>query len=276
MPRESNITERLLHEPLVHFLVLAALLFLLEAAFSGARKETIIVDQQTIDYLIQQREDLELRKLNPDERHDTIATFVEDEILYREAYRRGLDKGDSRMRRNLILKMRGLLVGDVEAPTEDELRAFFEENRERFATPATWSLEQVYFSDPGQVPPGLRDELRAGSDPKKVGESVLSMGTELPRRSQREIAGTFGAQAARAIVEIEDDRWHGPFESPRGVHFVRVVSREAPRKANFENVKSYLEGEWILAQSRKVIEQEIDRLRDDYDVIINDAGEPTR
>ncbi len=276
MSRESSITERLLHEPLIHFLVLATLLFLLEAAFSGARQETIVVDQQTIDYLIQRREDLELRKLNPDERHETIATFVEDEILYREAYRRGLDKGDSRMRRNLILKMRGLLVGDVEAPTEGELRAFFEENRERFATPATWSLEQVYFSDPGQVPPGLRDELRAGLDPKKVGESVLSMGTELPRRSQREIAGTFGAQAARGIVEIKDDRWHGPFESPRGAHFVRVVSREAPRKASFENVKSYLEGEWVLAQSRKVIEREIDRLRDNYDVIIDDARELTR
>ncbi len=275
MPRESSITNRLLHEPLVHFLVLAALLFLLEAAFSGARQETIIVDQQTIDYLIQQREDLELRKLNPDERRETIATFVEDEILYREAYRRGLDKGDSRMRRNLILKMRGLLVGDVEAPTKEELWAFFEENRGRFASPATWSLEQVYFSDPGQVPPGLLDELRAGLDPKKVGESMLSMGNKLPRRSQREIAGSFGAEVARAILELKDEQWHGPFESPRGVHFVRIVSREPAREASFENIRSYVEGEWMLAQSRKAVEQEIDRLRDDYDVIIDDAGEPT-
>ena len=45
MPRKSSITDRLLREPLFHFVVLAALLFLLEAAFSGIRKETIIVDE---------------------------------------------------------------------------------------------------------------------------------------------------------------------------------------------------------------------------------------
>ncbi len=276
MPRESSITNQLLHEPLVHFLVLAALLFLLEAVFSGVRKETIVVDQQTIDYLIQQREELQLREVDPDERRETIATFVEEEILYREAYRRGLDKGDSRMRRNLILKMRGLLVGDVAAPTEEELRTFFEENRERFASPATWSLEQVYLSDPRQVPPGLREALRAGLDPKSVGESLLSVGNKLPRRSQREIAGTFGAEVARAILALEDDQWQGPFESPRGVHFIRVVGREPVREASFESVMSYVEGEWVLAQSRKAIVQEIDRLRNDYDFIIDDAAERTR
>jgi hypothetical protein len=38
----------------------------------------------------------------------------------------------------------------------------------------------------------------------------------------------------------------------------------------------YLEDEWTIAQSRKLIEQEVDRLRDDYDVIREDAGETTR
>jgi hypothetical protein len=276
MPSESSITDRLLHEPLVHFLVLAVLLFALEAAFSGARKETIFVDQQTIAYLIQQREDLELRKLSSNERQETIATFVEDEIFYREAYRRGLDRGDSRMRRNLILKMRGLVVGDVEAPSEEALRAFFEKNRVRFASPATWSLEHVYFSDPGQVTSRLLEELRAGLDPTKVGETMLSMGNKLPRRTQREIAVTFGAEVARAILEFEDDQWHGPFESPRGAHFVRVVSREPAQEGSFESAKSYVEGEWVLAQSRKAIEQEIERLLDDYEVIIDDVREPRR
>lgn len=89
------------HEPLVHFLALAALLFVLDQVFSSTQKEKIIVDEQTADFLIKQREDLELRKLTPEERQETIAAFIEDEILYREAYKRGLDKGDTRMRRNL-------------------------------------------------------------------------------------------------------------------------------------------------------------------------------
>ncbi len=72
---------KLVKEPLVHFLVLAILLFVLEHVFSSTKKEKLIVDEQTVEYLIKQREDLELRELSPEERQETIAAFVEDEIL---------------------------------------------------------------------------------------------------------------------------------------------------------------------------------------------------
>ena len=56
---------KLLKERLVHFLVLAMVLLVLEHVFSSIQKEKIIVDEQTAKYLIKQREDLELRKLSP-------------------------------------------------------------------------------------------------------------------------------------------------------------------------------------------------------------------
>ena len=263
-------------EPLVHFVLLAALLFLLDYLFASAQKEKILVDRQTVEFLIKQREDLALRVLSPAEREETIASFVEDEILYAEAYKRGLDKGDSRMRRNMILKMRGLLIGDVDAPTAGQLRTFFDENRERFIVPPTWSLEQVFFSDPSKVPSGLLEALRQGQDPKTAGESLFALGRSLPRMTQKNLVGIFGAEAARAILAIEDDRWYGPLESPRGAHFVRIISRDPAQEASYESVKSYLEGEWTMAQSRKAIEQEIHRLRDSYEVVIEGLEETTR
>ena len=108
---------RWLREPLLHFAVLAGLLFVIDYWASERQRDEIVVSQQTIDYLIKQREDLELRQLAAEERQDTIDQFIEDEILYAEAYKRGLDRGDSRMRRNLILKMRGLLAGEISEPT---------------------------------------------------------------------------------------------------------------------------------------------------------------
>ncbi len=101
--------KRLLKEPLVHFLVLALLLFAIDYVFSSSQKERIVVDQQSIDYLIKQRADLELRELSAEEKQETIESYIDDEILLREAYKRGLNNNDSRMRRNMILKMRGLL-----------------------------------------------------------------------------------------------------------------------------------------------------------------------
>ena len=263
---------KLLKEPLVHFLVLAMLLFGLEQVFSSTQKDKVIVDRQTVEYLIKQREELELRKLNPEEREETIASFVEDEILYNEAYKRGLDRGDSRMRRNMILKMRGLLIGDLDQPTEDELRAYYRANLDEFTRPATISLDHVFFSDAAQVPLDLLEQLRGGLDHTNVGDALPGYGPVLRNMSQRMLAATLGADSARAILAIDDDDWHGPFKSSRGTLFVRVVGRTAESQPSYEQVKSYIEGYWTMAASRRLIEQELGRLQQDYEVIIEDPG----
>ena len=263
---------RFAKEPLVHFLLLAALLFGLEQVFSSTQKDKIIVDQQTVEYLIKQREDLELRELGPEEREETIASFVEDEILYNEAYKRGLDRGDSRMRRNMILKMRGLLIGDLDQPTEEELRAYYQANLDQFTRPATISLDHVFFSDSAQVPQDLLEQLRGGLDHTTVGGALLGYGPVLRNMSQRMLVGTLGADSARAILAIDDDDWHGPFESSRGTLFVRVAGRTPESQPSYEQVKSYIEGYWTMAASRRLIEQELGRLQQNYEVIIEDPG----
>ncbi len=260
-------------EPLIHFLVLAAVLFVLENVFSSTQKEQIIVDQQTAAFLIKQREDLELRKLNPQERQKTIASYVEDEILYSEAYKRGLDKGDTRMRRNMIRKMRGLLIGDIREPTDNELRAYFEFNRQEFMYPATVTFDHVFYSDPVRQPQGLLERLQAGADHRDFGEYRLSMGPSMPGVTQKMLAGIFGANMARGILAIENDHWHGPFESIQGIHFVRITDRTPAVQPDYEEVRPYLEAQWAMAESRKAIEQEVSRLQDNYEVVIEADSE---
>ncbi len=256
----------LLKEPLLHFFLLAALLFAVEQYFAAGQKTPIVIDQATADYLIRQREDLELRTLSAEERADTIDAYVEDEILYNEAYRRGLDRGDSRMRRNMILKMRGLLTGDLGEPTEAELRSYFEENRERFRRPSRLDLEHVHFRDPGSVPPDLIDALNGGLDPATVGDDGLQFSRRMPGMTRRLLSGTFGPEVARSVLAIDDDGWHGPFESAQGAHLFRVRARIPAMDADFDTVRQYLQGDWLMAESRKAILSEVDGLLDDYEV----------
>ncbi len=258
-------------EPLVHFLLLAGLLFVFEHVWSATQKERIVVDRQTAEFLIQQREDLELRPLSPEERRETIDAYVEDEILYREAYKRGLDK-EARMRRNLILKMRGLALPDLRDPTEDELLQHFESNRQRYRRPPTVSVEQVYFRDAASVPAGLLDELRSGREHGSLGEYLQAFGRSASAFSGQELAASLGPDAARAILALEDGHWGGPIESRRGVHFVRIVERRPARDAAYEDVRAYLAQDWALAQARLAVEREVESLRDDYEIVIETDG----
>jgi hypothetical protein len=90
--------------------------------------------------------------------------------------------------------------------------------------------------------------------------------------SQRMLVATLGADTARAVLAIDDEDWHGPFESPRGIHFVRVSNRTVESQPSYEEVKSYIEGYWTMAASRRLIENELGRLRQIYEVVIEAQG----
>ncbi len=259
----------MLCEPLFQFLLIAGALFAANHFWGGAGKEKIVIDAQTAAYLIKQREDLELRKLTPGERRETIDAFLEDELLYREAYKRGMDKGDSRMRRNLILKMRGLFLTDAAPMTEENLRAFFEENRADYVAPPAISIEQVYFPNDAEPPDGLLEELRGGRDSREFKESFSQYGSRVIKQvSAQELAGTLGPEAAASIWKIGDEQWHGPFASIFGRHFVRVTARHPSRDYSFEEVKNSLAGDYSMVQSREAIEAEVEKLKEEYEIVV--------
>ena len=253
----------LAREPIVHFFALAGLLFAVEAYFSAGQKTQIVVSQATADYLIRQREDLELRQLDAAERARVVDAYVEDEILYNEAYRRGLDRGDSRMRRNMILKMRGLLTGEVAVPDEETLTAYFEENRQKFTRSASYEVEQLHF-DTDVTPPADLDGFLAAGGEAQAGVQLRRM----PRMTRRVIAGTFGPEAGPEVMASQDDAWHGPFDSGQGVYFFRVLARTPAQVAELDDVRSYLQGDWMMERSRSLIEAEVARLLPEYDVIV--------
>jgi hypothetical protein len=257
-------------EPLVHFLALAAVLFVVERFWSETKKETIHLDQQVVSFLIKQREELVLRALTPDEHKQTIDEYIRDEILYREAYKRGLDK-DSRMRRHLISKMRRLAIGNVKKPTEDQLRAYFATNRARFRRPATISFDHVYFKDPSSVPEGLLDQLRSGRDHKTLGGIMLGFARSA-ELSPTQIAGAIGPKAARTIIAIDDSQWHGPVPSIRGAHFVRIVTHTPERDVRFEDVQRFLQQDWNLSQARAAIDRQLEKLRGAYHIKVDAKG----
>lgn len=255
------------HEPLVHFVALAALLFLVSALWSGSAREAIRVDKATQDFLIKQQSDLRLRPLTPEEEKQVVEDFIEDEILVREAKKRGLDSS-SRIRRLLVQNMRLLLSSDMAKPTPEQLRTFFEENKERYESPPSLTLDHVFFADPDQVPAGALAQLQAGADQTAMGDFNSLMGRKVAAVSKRELVGLFGPEAARKILAIDDDDWHGPIVSPRGAHFIRVAERTPAKLPSFDQATSWIEGEWTMAKQRENLDREIKAMRPNYQIII--------
>ena len=256
-------------EPLVHFLGIAALLFVANAVFQGDDREVISVDLETQEYLVTAQEELILRPLTDEERQDIIDNFIEEEVLVREARARGFDDS-SRIRALMIQNMRFFLSNELPTPSEADLRAHYENNPDRFTTRPRATYERVFFADPASVPADILEQLNQGADFAEFGDPLTS--PVLRQADMQALVTVFGPDAARRILEIDDDRWHGPFESSGGMHFLRVREKYESQTPAFDDIRNWIENDWQMFMSRKSIEDALAEMLDNY---IIDIEQPT-
>ena len=267
----------LAREPLFHFLILAGLLFVAQALFGETQREEIFVDAQTQRFLVEQDRDLTLVEPTPERIDALVTAFIEEEILVREARKRGF-ADNARIRALLAQNMRFFISGDVPQPTEEELRAYFEENRERFESPPSFDLEHLAYDDPAAVPEGLIGTLNAGADPNDFGDFNLAYGRVMRLMEVRRLTAAFGPDNAIEILAIDrdDSGWHGPFIAPQGsAHFIRIMAHNAPQVPEFEVASEWIAAQWQTDKSREVMDAEMNALREGYRITVEplDAGQ---
>jgi parvulin-like peptidyl-prolyl isomerase len=196
---------------------------------------------------------------------------VTEEVLYREALALGLDRDDLVVRRRMRQKMEFLNDGLAErGPSEEELRAFLEENPERFLFPSRVSFRQVFIrpeEDDAVEKHAARllARLRTGADPETLGDPTL-LPRSLRSATPREVAETFGARFAEALADTPEGVWSGPVESSFGAHLVRVSAREPGRLPALEEARGAVEREWAAERRAEARERFYDAVRGSYDV----------
>jgi len=262
--------ESVLKSPVVHFLFLGAVAFLAYSHLKSPDRETIIVTTQTIDALVQQRESITQNPTTSEERQNLIEGHIEDEILLREAYKRGFDKNDYRVRKRILNIMRSSLSEVIPEPSAAQLRAFYEDNKARYLTSPSRSFEHVFFSFASarlpERPQQFIQQLNTANDIAGIGDFSPS-GNKFSKATFQITAITFGKPFAQFVFELPVNQWRGPIESFRGIHYVRITATHDPDLPPFEKMEPYLRTEYFMQKSRESQQQKIDDLRKNYDVI---------
>ena len=138
--------KRLLREPLIHFLLIGAVLF---GIYHFAQPGGAVAPSREIHLSLDELAQLALlfqsqwrRVPTPEEFKRMVENKVQHEILYREALAMGLDKDDEIVKRRMAQKMQ-FLAEDVAAarePTSAELKSWFEKHSATFAAAAPAEL----------------------------------------------------------------------------------------------------------------------------------------
>jgi len=273
--------KKLLHEPLMHFLVAGALLFLFYGYTDRSDKPNdaqINVGSAQIER-IQTAWEKQWRRLPTDkELQRLIEQFIQEEVLYREALALGLEKDDTIIRRRLAQKMRFLIqdIADQNQPKEADLKAFFEENQELFKSPARISFTHVYFNPD-------RRGAAAVEDARQVIESLKANSVDrAPDRgdpfmlhhdyveiSQQQATRLFGRQFAENLFTFRPGPWQGPIRSGYGIHLVRILEYVPARMPEFAEVVDRVRQDYKDRQRRKANDEAIKNLKARYRIVID-------
>jgi hypothetical protein len=113
---------RLAAEPLLHFLVLALLIFALDASLRepDAERATLVVPLQVQDEARQLFEAGTGRVPEPAELQPLLDRWVQHEALYREGLAQGLDRGDRVIRDRIAEKTLRLTEAGLGLPADAE------------------------------------------------------------------------------------------------------------------------------------------------------------
>ena len=248
---------RLLREPLLHFLLLGAGLFLVHSLLQrpgAAEPGEIVVRRAEIEQLAAGFAKTWQRAPTAEELVFLVNDRVREEIYGREARALGLDRDDTVIRRRLRQKLE-FVTDDIAAlaePSEEELEQHLRAHPEAFRSELRLTFLQVCL-DPqrrgaqlAKDVAGLLAELQpAGprADVAQLGDSRL-LEPRFSGLGRSEIARLFGEPFAQALAALEPGRWHGPLESGYGVHLVCICEREEGRVPELAEVRAAVRRDW--------------------------------
>jgi peptidyl-prolyl cis-trans isomerase C len=274
-----------LREPLLHFLLIGAAIYGLYGAFAETLPEdtdkTIVVSAGEIEWMQTSWQKRWNRPPTPDEFDGLIQQYIRETVLYREALTMGLNKHDQVIRRRLAQKLE-FLAKDLVAltpPTDEELVAYFDVNKDRYQEPALYTFTQVFFNPDKRGDTTLDDAEAIKTTLVARGDAIEDAGalgddfmlqSYYPEKDPLEIQKLFGSGFAASLMDLTPGQWHGPVLSGYGTHLVYVSSIREPSPPVFAQVLEQVVQDWTSEKSEELNEQFYANLRDNYTIVIEE------
>ena len=260
-------------QPLLHFLLAAAVIFILDAVHGtppeqGSRRIVVTVAQ--VERLAGLWQQTWGRAPSESELQSLVRDHVREEVYYREALQLGLDVNDTVIRRRLRQKMEFLSASEADgtAPKPEQLQRFFERNAARYRRGPRYDFSQIYFApaNRSQAEAALA-QLVGGTAAESLGEPI-GLPASMSGADESTIARTFGSSFFGQLDALEADAWAGPLTSGLGLHLVKISHREASRTPALEQVRTHVQNDWMAEQAANARETAYQQLYSAYEIEI--------
>jgi peptidyl-prolyl cis-trans isomerase C len=283
-------------EPLVHFVLIGAVLFAVDAMRSEAEPQaaapaapttpalpspapgagsagmarSIVIDDATRAQIASNAQRRLGRPPSAQELANETQLWIDEEILYREAIARGLERDDPVIHQRVAGKMSFVLEQSlaVPEPTDAELRAYFEQHRAQWSIAEHVDFTHVFVSGSDAASEARLGELEAalaaGAAPERLGDRFTG-GHRYRGRKPADLALAFGDEFASGLTTQAPGTWVRR-RSRHGLHLVRIDGVDAGRSADFAAARLDVRKSWLEAKQRELLADAMKQLRSTWSV----------
>ncbi len=241
-----------LREPLVHFLILGAILFAADHFIvdrtSDAR--TIIVGSEV---------DVEANRLfsasrgrapNAAELAALRQVWLDNELLFREGLALQVDKGDQGIRDRVIFKALSIIEANLKLPPADEkvLREWFDKHRNKYDEPGRYDFQEAVLVGDNSEAAVRRfvDTLNANTSGDAKADLRVFKG-----RPRSNLLQSYGDPFTKALEASPVGVWRAQ-QTKDGWRAILLNAISAPRPATFEAVAGAVRQDWTDATMAEV------------------------
>ena len=244
-----------------------------------SQKETIYISDSEINNLLNVWENQTGRAPNIDEIDMIIDSLVEEEILYKESLKLGLEKNDKIIKRRLIQKLEFFKEGEfIENFNEKDLINFYEENLDLYKRDKRYSFQHIFFSKSenndkkinlilAELENNSPIQSISGIPQNSYGDPFIH-GDSFVEKNSIEIDADFGRGFSNNFIGILNNKWYGPFESIYGDHLIFILKFLPEEILPYEEVKKSVINSYNNSLKDEAMKNYIYSIKNKYDVII--------
>ena len=254
-PERASPGPRWLREPLLHFVVLGALLFGVDHVLVARADDprTIVVGPEVDTEARQLFRSARGREPDANELKALRERWIDNEVLYREGLALQVDRGDTAIRERVIFKALSVVDANVKLPSFDDasLRQWFVDHRDKYDEPARYDFQEAVLSDDTSEAAvrAFVQALNAGTPgDARAGLRVFK------GRPHANLVQSYGPDFATALESSPQGVWRA-LATREGWRAMRLDAITPPRPAAFEALRGVVLQDWTdatLAAQRTV------------------------
>ena len=258
-------------QKLLIFFSIGLFIFVIDIVFNEDSPNKITIYESELDSLINTWITQVGREPTNEEIDGIIKQLIDEEMLYREALKLGLDKNDIIIKRRLAQKISFLKQESISSnPSEEEIKEYYSNHTDDYFVESTYTFSHIYFSEDNQAQSRSIKALQSiqqGEEPSLFGDPFL-LGKNFSIKTSKELKRSFGDQFSDSIKDLDIKKWDGPISSEYGEHLIFLNSYTDSFLPELSQVRSIVVSDILAREQSQSTAKYLEELRKEYEIEI--------